>query len=74
MLSGGPSIELNAMVGPRALAYAAGACGAVEQPATHKPTSAAATRTRRNAQHSAPAARLHPTVPIHTPAAGNSLC
>src|SRR3981081_2173830 len=71
MLSGGPSIDSKATVGPLTIATGVAPCGAVVQPAAPRPNSPATrspTRTRCKTLRDAPA-RPPPVIPIHTPAA-----
>src|SRR5882757_6306871 len=71
MLSGGPSIDSKATVGPLTIATGVAPCGAVVQPAAPRPNSPATrspTRTRCKTLRDAPA-RRPPVIPIHTPAA-----
>src|ERR1700716_758514 len=77
MLSGGPSMDSKATVGPRTIAIGVAPCGAVVQPAAPRPNSPATRspiRTRCKTLRDAPAARPPPVIPIHTPAAAALLC
>src|SRR6266404_2677900 len=74
MLSGGPSMDSKATVGPRTIAIGVAPCGAVVQPAAPRPNSPAArspTRIRCKTLRDAPAARPPPVIPIQHPRGGN---